>query len=841
MYMQSNYDDFMLQVEQALSLPIGPRCAKLTVLIDRGSLLQLHSLFPVLVDNIFGVTGQLGWELRGITQERSMDFDQVRIFLSAGGPLFNLIYMLLSNENTKFDFPIRCLPTRIKQYLGAQSGNQFYTELININSPIGQPTSLSLNPFDYYIFHFAYHLINPCQQRFNTTDGFWNTLYYTLSCEYILHFLPSSPGIIYPKIVYDGKNPNKHLLSQSSNQSATSPSVMDDSGSEFGLLSPRRMNEFNNGPMNGYIHHPRNEIWRSETVLIVFSDMWLYNDLITRLPNKTSNDVPSNQRMLPQYNELPTAEYMRIIRVLVKEVHRFSDSASSDDTYLGELKRISVSIIQENIYIFLRNLVNRWPLDASFRLVLEVWLTYIQPWRYLAPSVDNSWPQQGYTEDTERLTLEPQKKQRYLSSNYKQFIAENLLCYVVILEQILPRFSRVDLESPKMALILFRLAKVFDQPNLPDYIKEMEQCVKNRLSSPVESPTNQTTPALSSFSKSPERWSTKLKNPNTPNAYVNQHASIFLDNTPMIQPESRWLVITRQKILELEGPHFYYRPLFTEPPAKEILTLLNQIKQAVISANDILRNREKEEKRMFSGLWGLLTYFGDNSDDEFTLEERKKVPIFLQVAFNHLKHMFDVKTVFIEDEAEHSFQASGASALEISKDSRFLTPQSRRRLVRTLKYDGDPDLERTRSYEYSFLVWYLYGIAVKINNKYCQLFYELYNKPAYMGRFFRRFLLPPITVYTYDKTMIGCPRVSSQLPPRISFRTFAHQQFIFYFLTGAVVAWAYGYNIFSYVFILSISFLLYNMLRAIPSDESPPIKHNYPTEGFGNISFDDSF
>lgn len=28
------------------------------------------------------------------------------------------------------------------------------------------------------------------------------------------------------------------------------------------------------------IHHPRNDIWRSETVLTVFTDMWLYNDQV---------------------------------------------------------------------------------------------------------------------------------------------------------------------------------------------------------------------------------------------------------------------------------------------------------------------------------------------------------------------------------------------------------------------------------------------------------------------------------------------------------------------------------------------------------------------------------
>lgn len=43
---------------------------------------------------------------------------------------------------------------------------------------------------------------------------------------------------------------------------------------------------------------------------------------------------------------------------------------------------------------------------------------------------------------------------------YLPFIAENVLCYVVIFQQLLPRFSRVDLVSPKMSLMLYRITKV---------------------------------------------------------------------------------------------------------------------------------------------------------------------------------------------------------------------------------------------------------------------------------------------------------------------------------------------------------------------------------------------
>lgn len=50
-----------------------------------------------------------------------------------------------------------------------------------------------------------------------------------------------------------------------------------------------------------------------------------------------------------------------------------------------------------------------------------------------------------------------------VEKEHLQFIAENLLAYVVIFQQLILRFCRVDLASPKMSLMLFRLTKVFNQ------------------------------------------------------------------------------------------------------------------------------------------------------------------------------------------------------------------------------------------------------------------------------------------------------------------------------------------------------------------------------------------
>lgn len=62
--------------------------------------------------------------------------------------------------------------------------------------------------------------------------------------------------------------------------------------------------------------------------------------------------------------------------------------------------------------------------------------------------------------DTEDIVVGTEKQQLNPTRNHLHFIAENLLCYVVIFEQLLPRFCRVDLVSPKISLMLYRITKV---------------------------------------------------------------------------------------------------------------------------------------------------------------------------------------------------------------------------------------------------------------------------------------------------------------------------------------------------------------------------------------------
>lgn len=57
-----------------------------------------------------------------------------------------------------------------------------------------------------------------------------------------------------------------------------------------------------------------------------------------------------------------------------------------------------------------------------------------------------------------------------------------------------------------------------------------------------------------------------------------------------------------------------------------------------------MKLKQHEEATLYSGFWGQLKYLFQTpvSNDEFTLRDRQKVPIYLQVSLHNLMDMFNV-------------------------------------------------------------------------------------------------------------------------------------------------------------------------------------------------------
>ncbi|KAJ8934159.1 hypothetical protein NQ314_013541 [Rhamnusium bicolor] len=116
---------------------------------------------------------------------------------------------------------------------------------------------------------------------------------------------------------------------------------------------------------------------------------------------------------------------------------------------------------------------------------------------------------------------------------------------------------------------------VFDQPNLSNYLREVEQCVENNHSPShkYNDHWNNNLPPLSPTTN----WSTNttsvgnslLESPHKQGFSPVLNSTSFISSS-IVHTEKKWSAIVRQKIFELEGPNFCYKALFSDPPAPEV-------------------------------------------------------------------------------------------------------------------------------------------------------------------------------------------------------------------------------------------------------------------------------
>ncbi|VDP37246.1 unnamed protein product [Soboliphyme baturini] len=101
----------------------------------------------------------------------------------------------------------------------------------------------------------------------------------------------------------------------------------------------------------------------------------------------------------------------------------------------------------------------RWPLDASFRSLLETWLAYIQPWR--AGNIGPR-PLPNPTTTTTRIHVK-----------WTTFMRENKHVYETFFRLTLLRFARMDFgRNVKNVYLIHRLCEVFNQDGFFDLLKK---------------------------------------------------------------------------------------------------------------------------------------------------------------------------------------------------------------------------------------------------------------------------------------------------------------------------------------------------------------------------------
>ena len=496
-------------------------------------------------------------------------------------------------------------------------------------------------------------------------------------------------------------------------------------------------------------------------------------------------------------NILPSSDHVRVVRMLVKHLHYFSNSARPEAIaspysvpyyhQWDEFKRSAMQqYVQRKLYGFLRNTFQHWPLDSSFRLVLETWLSYLQPWRYVDPSQSNR----------ER---DPESSVKVVDDKWRMFIMENFLFYSLLFQNILQRMLRMDLSSSKNAYMLFRVTKVFTLPNFRELIDDAERMLD--ISCGVGRLGDMGTSYMAS---------------------LQQHSSVGS--------------VIMQHICEVEGPTFQYHSLFGEENIGTVRQLLSTVNQAKQSAHNLAqKNGDPNNSSFFSwlGLGSSVDYNASkfvswNATDEVGFGESKKAEVHLDNAGSNLCYFFQLesmnkpeKSVTWSNSNVHGTRAETMTPdVYDTDDGPKLTPLGRYQLMNGLRkfdltYQGDPDLQPIRSYENPLIVRICHGISSYINGMFGTEIEAIYHKPGLVGRMARQLLPPPQIPEKKGSSPVSHKQATAYSKPRFSLRWVASYQNIGYLLALYVFLYMWlGTGIVGYFFIMMALVLLYAVFKA---------------------------
>ncbi|KAM4583257.1 sphingomyelin phosphodiesterase 4 isoform 5-T5 [Fundulus diaphanus] len=744
----------------ATTKPLIQRCQDLLKIIDEYPAKELHLIFPWLVENVFGsLDGVIsGWSLR-LLHSRCNEYNVVLDFLNPSGPMMKLVYKLQAEEY-KYELPVNYLPGPVKACIqeGVLPDCPLFHNKLQFPPPGVLTLSLALNPFEFFMFNFAHCLVAPRNCLQTQVSSLTDSAYFLLVDMYLKYFLP-----------VEGSVPPSPFSDSRGSVTAPSPRASGVSFAGYGVHSPSLLKHhiFHQPSVNA--DPAAQEIWRSETLLQMFVEVWLHHyslDMYQKLQS-------------PQVKEpfSPSEEHVLVVRLLVKHLHAFSNSlkpeqlSSSPSAHshthaspLEEFKRVVVQrFVQQKLYLFLQHCFGHWPLDASFRAVLETWLSYIQPWRYTGEK-NNPQPDQNRT----------------VPDKWEPFVHENLLLYTKLFQGFLNRAVRTDLVNPKNALMVFRVAKVFAQPNLEEMIQKGEQLFLE--------------PEHVLHHRQPRGYLT----PSQGGSYLSSRQRVVTDTVFKV----------KSHVYSLEGQDCQYKQMFGPEVRGAVMKFIQIIAQARHTAKRISdHSTEAAANNSFLSWFGLgssdLSNTFSGAEPEESGECLKKTHEFLDRALENLCQIFKlnqgqlaqlISNLSSSQDDGHSRQLPDCIQGE---NGLILTDLGRRQIINGLRrfevqYQGDPELQPIRSYESALLVRFLYRLSSLLNDRFRGHMCALCSRSDFLGRLGRRYLADPDSSVRPKRSPLSRRTLERSLQPRLSLRPLASYRtlllLLLFYLLGALLS-----------------------------------------------------
>ncbi|XP_074148123.1 sphingomyelin phosphodiesterase 4 isoform X2 [Sminthopsis crassicaudata] len=777
-----------------VSKPFAQRCHDLVKVIEDFPAKELHYIFPWLVENIFGsLDGVLvGWNLRCLQgRVNPIEYSIAMEFLDPNGPMMKLVYKLQA-EDYKYDFPVSYLPEPVRGCIQERVLPEcpLYHNKVQLPAAGAQGLHLALNPFEYYMFFFALSLITqrnfPLSVHVRTSD----CAYFMLVDRYLTWFLPTEGNVVPP--------PSTTLGCAIPSPTPRTPAVPFTS---YGLHHTSLLKRHISHQPSVNADPASQEIWRSETLLQVFVEMWLHHYSLEMYQKMQSPHAKESFK--------PTEEHVLVVRLLLKHLHAFSNSLKpeqvSPSTHshtaspLEEFKRVVIPrFVQQKLYVFLQHCFGHWPLDASFRAVLEMWLSYLQPWRY-AP---------------EKQCLPADSQPRSIPEKWAPFVQENLLMYTKLFIGFLNRALRTDLVSPKNALMVFRVAKVFAQPNLAEMIQKGEQLF---LEPELVIPHRQHRVFM------------------TPTFQGN-----LLSSWPPTITDASFKV--KSHVYSLEGQDGQYKQMFGPEVRTLVLRLAQMIARAKQTANSLsdsscenLANRSFLSWLGFGHMDTNGTYC-TNDLDELGQDSIKKTDEYLDKALEYLCQIFRLSEAHLSQllmNVGATPDENGKKQLPdcvMSDEGLVLTPLGRYQIINGLRkfdieYQGDLELQPIRSYEMAPLVRLLFRVSSAINRRFAGQMAALCSREDFLGALCRYHLIDSLQAERSRLSPVAPHRAGRSYGPRVSLRFLASYRTLVSLLMIYFVANSFCIGPLTCSLLIMIAYLLYAFMMTVVTQRLKPHQH----------------
>ncbi|KRX45651.1 Drebrin-like protein [Trichinella murrelli] len=364
-------------------------------------------------------------DLFSVTRQKNLyEFDTVLKFLSPGGPLIKAVNQLYRLIDVKFEF---CF---YKMQQGLVIGDlQILEQRSNYFVPVGQSFRYTgLNAFESYFLMFAWHLLKT--KHLNMSDENLNSVYVVLLGEYCSNYW--KPGGYVITAHWPVNVENRKWFRRIEDICAVSSA---ECGSN-GLISPAFL--FNWNLSFSHLGKTASHLEMSSQGYIFFSiffDIWLcYSE-------------QSQHSVAPIFLCcFDTSAQLLMIRHLLKYFYRFLFSVV-EETDSCQFER---SFMRHMFQFLLYQYKNCSTLANSFRYLLELWLSVIQPWRYVTS------PSPTYTD------------------LWKPFVCRHSTIYKYFFRTTLSCTSKLTGNSKKFVDVLYRLCKVFSQSKLMEVLKSDE-------------------------------------------------------------------------------------------------------------------------------------------------------------------------------------------------------------------------------------------------------------------------------------------------------------------------------------------------------------------------------